>query len=71
MWRQRRRERFYGVVPKLSQLDGLREKVSETEEEVLVPWEPLKWPWSEDEMAKVNAEHFAEHVATCHKRTTV
>lgn len=47
---QSRRERFYGVVPKVAQLDGLREKISETDEEAL------------ENMAKMNAEHFGKHV---------
>mgnify|MGYP002803416783 CR=1 FL=1 len=47
---QSRRERFYGVVPKVAQLDGLREKISETDDEAL------------DSMARMNAEHFGKHV---------
>ncbi|CAK8986429.1 unnamed protein product [Durusdinium trenchii] len=46
---QDRRERFYGVVPKVQELDGLREKISETEEDAL------------DVMAKLNADHFGKH----------
>ncbi|CAJ1331911.1 unnamed protein product, partial [Effrenium voratum] len=32
---QRRRERFYGVVPKLAELEGLRERVKDTEKDAL------------------------------------
>ncbi|CAE7355254.1 unnamed protein product [Symbiodinium sp. KB8] len=45
-----RRERFYGVVPKLPELDGLRERIKETGEEDL------------DALADMNAVHFAQHV---------
>ncbi|CAK8986431.1 unnamed protein product [Durusdinium trenchii] len=45
---QDRRERFYGVVPKVQELDGLREKISETEEDALDTWlacgARMSWP---------------------------
>eukprot|EP00439_Symbiodinium_sp_Y106_P005329 s3060_g1.t1 len=45
-----RRERFYGVVPKLLELDGLRERIKDTGEDDL------------DALADMNAVHFAQHV---------
>ncbi|CAE7692888.1 unnamed protein product [Symbiodinium sp. CCMP2456] len=45
-----RRERFYGVVPKLPELDGLRERIKDTGEDDL------------DALADMNAVHFAQHV---------
>mmetsp|Transcript_84435 Transcript_84435/g.149376 ORF Transcript_84435/g.149376 Transcript_84435/m.149376 type:complete len:350 (+) Transcript_84435:85-1134(+) len=45
-----RREKYYGVVPLASELDGLRERISETGSEAL------------EEMAELNARHFATYV---------
>lgn len=45
-----RRERYYGVVPMVEQLDGLRERVKDAEDDQLL------------QMAEVNASHFAAHV---------
>jgi len=44
------RQRFYGVVPKLPELDGLRERIKDTGDDAL------------EELAEANATHFAQHV---------
>lgn len=50
MWFQSQTQRCYGVVPKLKELDGLRELVSETDKSRL------------SVLAEINAAHFAQHV---------
>jgi len=45
-----RRERFYGVVPVLPELDGLRSRIAETDDTRLM------------ELAGLNAAHFVAHV---------
>jgi len=45
-----RRERFYGVVPILAELDGLRSRIAETDDARLM------------ELASLNATHFVAHV---------
>lgn len=44
------REHYYGTVPQVPELDGLRERIAENEAQKLL------------ELAELNADHFAKHV---------